>query len=165
MLESIQKETSSRELPRVWLEALEETARDFYPKPKEFCRRAYEHATETWLRILEEEYGMVPDPASTIKEGVESHIKIGVEAGLFHDPGEFVLQEETPDKLNVTVVRCIYKKVCQDMVKEGFSVKNLTCPRIGCFRAAVLNLTGIDAHYEVTNFEEDGVCEGFIEAK
>lgn len=159
------REECGWELKRAWLNALEETARDFYDRPKEFCTRAYEHATKHWLRIMEDEYGLTFENAGSIKEAVENYIKLGVESGLFKDASQFVIEEINPDLVKVKVISCPYQESCQDIINDGFGLKDLTCPRIGCFRAAVALKTNVDCDYQVntTSFEEG--CEGFIERK
>ena len=161
----LKKEDAGWALTRVWLDALEETARDFYGRPKRFCVRAYEHATENWLRILSNEYGIHHEEASTIKEAVESYIKTGVKGGLFDDASQFVLKEINPNRLEIKVFSCPYKETCYDLLEQGYSIKDLTCARLGCFRAAVLLLSGIDCNYEVIGVHLEEGCEGFIERK
>jgi hypothetical protein len=150
-------------IARVWLNALEETARDFHgTRPRTFVTRAYEHATEEWLRVLEQDYGLKPREAATMKEAVESYIDIGVKAGLFVDASQFNLEEKDPYRLDVSVLVCPYRESCKDLLDRGFSLRNLTCARMGCFRAAVQALTNISCDYEVTSVKPEEGCTGLI---
>ncbi len=150
-------------LARVWLNALEETARDFHgTRPRTFVARAYEHAVEAWLRVLEQDYGLKPREAGTLKEAVESYIDIGVKAGLFEDASQFKLDEKDPYRLEVSVLVCPYRESCKDLLERGFSLRNLTCARMGCFRAAVQALTNIPCDYEVTSVKPEEGCTGFM---
>ncbi len=159
----ITKEEAGWLLSRVWLDALEETARDFHGNwPKMFCARAYEHATDTWMKILANEYDLEIQPETTIIDAIESYVNLGVRAGLFTSHSDFKFDALTPNKTATTVFGCPYRKTCMDLIDSGFSVSDLTCPRIGCFRAAVKSVAGIDCDYEVTRFSADA-CEGFIE--
>lgn len=149
-----------------WLSALEEVARDFHgTRPRAFCQRAYEHATEHYLRILETEFGIKTNPVDSIKKAVEEYIRVGVKARLFTDASQFELTETNPNRLELVVHKCPYLKSCEALLKEGISLSDLTCARIGAFRAAVLNLAEIDCNYEVTAFAVDETCRGTIERK
>ncbi|MCL5071195.1 MAG: hypothetical protein M1308_09905 [Actinobacteria bacterium] len=157
------REESGWVLARVWLNALEETARDFFGnKPKIFSWRAYEHATQTWLRILEMDYGLKVKKAKTIKEAVENYIDIGVKGGLFQDNSQFELTEIIPSRLKVNILNCQYYNSCRDLIAEGVPVSNLTCARIGCFNSAVKLLSNIECIYEIDSVNEEG-CIGVIE--
>ena len=43
-----------------------------------------------------------------------------------------------------------------------FSLRNLTCARMGCFRAAVQALTNVACDYEVTSVKPEEGCTGLI---
>lgn len=163
-MKTLNKESSGWLLARVWLTALEETARDFhgtYPKP--FCSRAYEHATGAWLRILQDEYGFEVKKSHTIRQALETYIDLGVRGGLFKDPSSFQIQEVNPNKLVISVLDCPYFDSCRDVLNEGFTHRDLTCARIGCFAAAVKILADIPCSYEVENVGTGGGCRGVIE--
>lgn len=151
-------------LARVWLVALEESARDFFGnRPRLFSQRAYEHATEVWLRILESDYGLKAKKASSIKEAVENYIDIGIKGGLFEDNSQFELTEVTPSRLKITVFKCSYYNSCTDLMTEGIPVSNLTCARIGCFNSAAKILASIDCIYEIDSVSAEEGCLGVIE--
>lgn len=147
-----------------WLSALEETARDFHgTRPRVFCERAYEHSVQHFLFRVGDEYGIRVEKNSTIREAVEQYIDIGVSGNMFRDPSDFDLVEVNPFRLEITVHDCKYLKSCQALIDQGFSIRDLTCPRIGCFRAAVMTLASIDCDYQVQAFDVDGDCQGCIE--
>jgi hypothetical protein len=149
-----------------WLSALEEVARDFHgTRPRAFCQRAYEHATENFLRILENEYGIKAQRVDSIKKAVEEYIRVGVKGRLFTDASQFELTETNPNRLELVVHKCPYLKSCEALLKEGIRLKDLTCARIGAFRAAALHLADIDCTYEVTAFAIEETCRGSIERK
>ena len=50
-----------------------------------------------------------------------------------------------------------------ELLESGFSIRDLTCARIGCFRAAVQSLASIECDYAVTSLNIDDHCEGYIE--
>jgi acetate kinase len=152
-------------IARCWLTAMEQTARDFHGRrPHFFTHRAYEHSTQAWLRILENEYGLRPKPASTIKEAIENYIDIGIETGLFQDASQFEIREVTPNRVEISIGRCPYVHSCQDLISEG-SLGGLTCARLGCFNAAVAVITGIETTYEVLRVHLLEGCGGVIERK
>jgi hypothetical protein len=159
------REKCGWELTRIWLTALEETARDFYRRPKEFCTRAYENAVQNMLRIMEDEYGLRYERADSIKSAVESYIRFGVESGLFQDASQFAIEAVNPNRLEIQVLSCPYQDTCRDLLEQGLSVKELTCARLGCFRAAVLSIANIDCNYEVTGGLLEEGCQGFLERK
>ncbi len=147
-----------------WLSALEETARDFHgTRPKVFCERAYEHSVQHFLHRLGDEYGMQMEKAESIRQAVEKYIQIGVAGGIFRDPSDFDLVDVNPFRLDVTVHDCKYLKSCQSLIDQGFSIRDLTCARIGCFRAAVKALASIECDYQVAAFNVEGDCRGFVE--
>ncbi len=151
-------------IARCWLTAMEQTARDFHGRrPHFFTYRAYEHSTGDWLRILKSEYGIEPRPAATIKEAVDSYTEIGVQTGLFKDTTQFDVDEVTPNRVDVKISSCPYTHVCQDLLDQGSSLVALTCPRLGCFNAAVKLLSGIDTSYELLRMRLLEGCEGTIE--
>ena len=142
-MKTLDKSTTGWVVARVWLDALEETARDFHGiRPRAFIERAYQHATETLLRILEEEYGLRPRKAATIKDAIQSYIELCVE---------------------VEVAVCPYGASCRDLSTQTMPLQNLTCARIGCFKAAVEILTGIECNYEMTSTSPGTGCKGIIE--
>ncbi|MEW6073792.1 MAG: hypothetical protein AB1726_14525 [Planctomycetota bacterium] len=149
-----------------WLSALEETARDYHgTRPRAFCQRAYEHAVHNFLSVLEIDHGVRAQRTESIREAVAEYIRIGVRAGAFEDATQFELQEINPDRLEITVHRCIYLKSCEKLLEGGISLQDLTCARIGCFRAAVQHLADIDCGYEVTAFALEETCRGAIERR
>ena len=163
-MEKINKGEAGWVIGLVWLSALEETARDFHgTRPKVFCERAYEHAVQHYLRLLGDEYGIQIDNAESIRSAVEKYIQIGVVGRLFQDASDFELIELNPYHLEITVHNCKYSKSCQALIDEGFTIRDLTCARIGCFRAAVKALANIDCDYQVRSFNIDGDCQGYIE--
>jgi len=61
------------------------------------------------------------------------------------------------------VHQCVYLKSCQNLIDIVFNVLDLSCARIGCFRAAVKVLANIDCDYVVKSFNINGDCQGTIE--
>ncbi|MBN2029490.1 hypothetical protein JW824_04530 [bacterium] len=160
----IPKEDAGWVIALSWLSALEETARDFHgTRPKLFCERAYEHAVQHFLHVLGDEYDIQVKKAATIRAAVEQYIQVGVEGRLFQDASDFELVDVNPFRVDITVHNCKYLKSCQTLIDQGFRIKNLTCARIGCFRAAVKTLANIDCDYQVRSFNIDGDCQGYVE--
>jgi len=160
----IRKEESGWLIAVTWLSALEEAARDFHgTRPKVFCERVYEHSVQHYLKRLGDEYGIQVHKADSIRGAVEQYIQIGLHSGLFKAPGEFDLESPNPNRLELTVHACEYLKSCETLIQEGFTIRDLTCARIGCFRAAVKAVADIDCDYQVRSFNLDGDCHGFIE--
>ncbi|MBN2103997.1 hypothetical protein JW835_08170 [bacterium] len=147
-----------------WLSALEEAARDFHgTRPKLFCERAYEHAVQHYMRQLGDEFGVQTEKTDTIRGAVEQYIQLGVIGRLFRDASDFELSETNPFHLEITVHHCRYMKSCQMLIDEGFTIKDLTCARLGCFRAAVKGLANVECDYELRSFNIEGDCQGYIE--
>jgi len=162
-MEPLNREASGWVLARVWLDALEKGARDFFgTRPRMFAERGYEYASEAFLRILENDYGVKAAKASTIKEAVENYIDVGIQGGLFYDRSQFVLKEVTVNRLEINVLKCPYLNSCQDLLNGGLMVSNLTCARIGCFKAVVKLLADIDCTYRVNAFNTEDGCQGVI---
>ena len=160
----INKEESGWIIALSWLSALEETARDFHgTRPHVFAKRAYEHSVQHFIHRLGNEYGIRVAKADSIRQAVNNYIQLGIDAGLFRDASDFDLEEITPFRLSITVHNCKYKKSCSSLIEQGFSIRDLTCARIGCFRAAVKVFANIDCDYKVQDFDIDGVCKGYIE--
>ena len=163
-MDKIDREEAGWLVALSWLNALEETARDFHgTRPRIFSERAYEHSVQYYLHLLGDEYGMQIPKSGSIREAVENYIQIGIAGGLFRDASNFEIAEVNPFHLEITVHDCTYLKSCQALFEEGFSVRDLTCARIGCFRAAVKSLASIDCDYQVTSFNIEGDCKGYIE--
>ena len=163
-MDKIDKEEAGWLVALAWLSGLEETARDFHgTRPRVFSERAYEHSVQYYLHFLGDEYGFQIKKSDSIRAAVENYIQIGMAGGLFRDASNFELVEVNPFHLVITVHDCVYFKSCQALIEEGFSVRDLTCARIGCFRAAVKALANIDCDYQVTSFNIDGDCKGYIE--
>lgn len=163
-MKTLDKATSGWMVARVWLDSLEETARDFHGiRPRAFIERAYQHATEMLLRILEDEYGMRPRKATTIREAVQSYIELCVRAGLFEDVSQFKVEELDSYRVEVEVADCPYGESCRDLSSQALPLQNLTCARLGCFKAAVEILTGVECNYEVTAASPGTGCRGVIE--
>ncbi len=147
-----------------WLSALEEAARDFHgSRPKQFCERAYEHAVQHFLRQLGDEFGLQTEKVDSIRAAVEQYIQLGVVSRLFQDASDFELAQTNPFRLEITSHNCRYLKSCQALIDEGFTVQDLTCARLGCFRAAVKSLANIDCEYQLRSFDIEGDCQGYIE--
>jgi len=165
-MRKLNREESGWVIALTWLSDLEETARDFHgTRPRIFCQRAYEHATQNYLRHLENDHGIIAERLDSIKAAVEEYIRVGVLGGLFADASQFELKEVNPNRLELIVHKCPYLKSCEALLEEGISIRDLTCARIGCFRAAVLHLADIDCDYEVTAFAVEDTCRGAIERK
>lgn len=164
-MDKVKRDESGWLLTRVWLNALEETARDFHgTRPKEFCMRAYEHATDSWIKILEDEYGIVTPKADTLLDAIRNHIQSGISGGLFDEAGEFELTALPSGGVRIKVRACPYQESCHDLLdSKRFSLKTLTCARLGCFRAAGLLLSNIECRYEIIDVKPGMGCEGIIE--
>jgi hypothetical protein len=163
-MEPLNRENGGWDIARCWLAALEETARDFHgTRPRAVCERGYEHATMRWLELLEEQYGITVPKASSVKEAIESHIEVGVRSGLFRDASQFELVQVNPHRVEIKVLECPYRTTCVNLLETGFTIRDLTCARIGCFRAAAEILSGIPCKFEVTGFAADRPCEGYVE--
>ncbi len=115
--------------------------------------------------LNETEFGIMANPVDSIKKAVEEYIRVGVKSRLFTDASQFELTETNPNRLELVVHKCPYLKSCEALLKEGISLSDLTCARIGAFRASVLHLADIDCNYEVTAFAVDETCRGTIERK
>ena len=163
-MQPLSREEGGWDIARCWLAALEETARDFHgTQPRAFCERGYEHATVRWFQILEEQYGITVPKAENIQGAVENHIEVGVRSGLFSDASQFELAQINPHRVEIRVHECVYRPTCEKLLDTGFTIRDLTCARIGCFRASAEILAGDQCNYEVTGFRTDGWCEGYIE--
>jgi len=163
-MDKIDREEAGWMVALSWLSSLEETARDFHgTRPRVFSERAYEHSVQYYLNLLGDEYGMQIKKSDSILSAVENYIQIGIAGGLFRDASNFELVEINPFHLSITVHDCVYLQSCQALIEQGFSVRDLTCARIGCFRAAVKALANIDCDYQVTSFNIEGDCKGYIE--
>jgi hypothetical protein len=152
-----------RELVRVWVTSIEETVRDFFPQPREFCVRVYENASHNLMNIFCNEYGLKMKPAKTIKEAIESYIDLCVQIQLFEDASQFILKEVNPNKIELTVFKCVYLPSCMDILERSSGISDLTCPRIGCFVGGVGIMTNIPCTYGLTVFDPSKCCQGFIE--
>ena len=149
---------------RVWLNSLEETARDFHGlRPQEFCSRAYEHATDYWIKIMRSELGIIIPDTDSPRTAIENYIYSGVKGGLFNDAQEFELEELPSMGIIVTVHQCPYQDSCRDLLDKGFSLKSLTCARLGCFRAACLLLAHQECSYELHEVRPGIGCKGVID--
>ncbi len=147
-----------------WLSALEETARDFHgTRPRVFIERAYEHAVQHYFHLLGDQYGMQIKKSDSILQAVEDYIRILLTGGVIREASDFELVEVNPFHVEVTVHDCVYLKSCQALIEQGFSIRDLTCARIGCFRAAAKALANVDCDYHVTSINIDGDCKGNIE--
>jgi hypothetical protein len=163
-MDKIDREEAGWLVALSWLSALEETARDFHgTRPKVFSERAYEHAVQYYFRLLGDEYGMQIKKSDSIRQAVEDYIRILIAGGVIREASDFELVEVNPFHVEVTVHDCVYLKSCQALIEQGFSIRDLTCARIGCFRAAVKALANIDCDYQVTSINIDGDCKGNIE--
>ena len=163
-MQKINREEAGWLVALSWLSALEETARDFHgTRPKVFSERAYEHSVQHFLHLIGDEYGIRVEKAETIRQAVEAYIEIIAAGGLVRDASHFELVEVNPFHVDITVHDCKYLKSCQALIDQGFAVRDLTCARIGCFRAAVKALASIDCDYQVRAFNVDGDCQGYIE--
>jgi hypothetical protein len=163
-MDKIDREEAGWLVALSWLSALEETARDFHgTRPKVFSERAYEHAVQYYFHLLGDQYGMQIKKSDSIRQAVEDYIRILLAGGVIREASDFELVEVNPFHVEVTVHDCVYLKSCQALIEQGFSIRDLTCARIGCFRAAVKALASIDCDYQVTSINIDGDCKGNIE--
>jgi len=163
-MEPLNRQEGGWAIARCWLAALEETARDFHgTRPKAFCERGYEHATIRFFQVLEEQFGVTVPKAGSIKQAIENHVEAGLFIGLFRDASQFDLTQVNPHRVELTILECPYRLSCEKLLESGFTIRDLTCARIGCFRSSTEILTGQVCKYEVTGFRTDGCCEGFIE--
>lgn len=165
-MKDINKENSGWLLSTVWLQALEESARDFHGvKPRLFCYKAYEYATSNWIKALQDEYQIYPKKANTIKEALDNYIELGIAGGLFDNANQFTVTEIINNRVNIKVHKCPFLKVCKYLLKGGYTLRDITCARIGCFNAAIKILSGIDTYYEIVGVDIQEECEGNIERR
>ncbi len=165
-MQKINKEEAGWVVALSWLSALEETARDFHgTRPRMFCERAYEHSVQHFLHRLGDEYGIRVGKATSIIDAISKYIEVGVAARVFRDASDFELVEANPFKVDITIHECKYLKSCRTLIEQGMGLRDLTCARIGCFRAAVRALSNLDADYQVTSFDMEGDCKGYIERR
>ena len=159
----ISREDAGWVLGRIWLNALEETARDFHGTyPKAFCDRAYYYASDNWIRALAEDYGLRVSKADSMRAAVENYIDLGVKAHLFRDQSDFTINEVSPNKLEIVINSCPYHASCCDLLGHGFRLEDFTCARLGCFSAAIRILAGIQCDHQVTGISLEEECMGFI---
>ncbi|OGJ90910.1 MAG: hypothetical protein A2268_09715 [Candidatus Raymondbacteria bacterium RifOxyA12_full_50_37] len=164
MAQQVTQEQAGWALVRIWLTAMEKTARDFHGmRPKKFCMRSYEHATEDYLRLMDDEFGITIKKAKSIREAIQNYIEFSVRAGLLKDASQVEITEINPNSVEIKVMVCPYMKSCKDLMDEDVGVKDLTCARIGCFRAAVLILANIDCTYETISVDLVNGCQGIVE--
>ena len=163
-MDVVNKEQSGWDVALAWLSGLEETARDFHGTlPKAFCERAYEHSTASWHQLLEEQYGITIPKAKQIKEAIENHIEVGIRVGLFKDASQFELNQVNPQRVEIKTMDCIYRPICEKLLENGSAIRDLTCARVGCFKASAELLAGIPCKYDISGFNNDGTCEGYVE--
>lgn len=163
-MKELTKEQSGWVLARVWIDALEESARDFFGKnPRVFIEKAYESGASAFLRILDSDYGIKAQRGSTLKECIENYIDVGIKGGLFEDKNQFEITEVVPTRLKIKVHKCPYYLSCKDLMDQGVSVSNLTCSRMGCFRGAGKILGNIESTYEVESISKEKGCVAYIE--
>ena len=72
-------------------------------------------------------------------------------------------KERRRNRVELKIVDCPYRGPCETLLESGFTIRDLTCARIGCFRASAEILSGSHCKYEVTGFRPDGICEGYVE--
>jgi len=77
-----------------------------------------------------------------LKKAVENYIKVGILGDLFESESQFELSEDSSDRLQIRVSSCPYEKSCEDVLQSGLKMEQIDCPRIGCFRAAAVLLSG-----------------------
>jgi len=162
----VANEQSGWIVARAWLNALNEAAlKHLGPKNwKMFCSLVDECASKHWLRILEKEFGIKAEQADSLKKAVENYIQVGILAGLFNSESQFELREEGSDRLQIRVLSCPYfmREVCKDALQGGLKPEQINCPRIGCFRAAAVLLSGIPCYYEVQKVDPGKECVGTV---
>jgi len=162
----IPSEKSGWVVARAWLNAVNEGALKYLgPKNwKMFCSMVDESASKHYLRILQKEFGIRADRADSLKKAVENYIKVGVLAGLFESESDFELREEGFERLQIRVLSCPYfmREVCKDALEGGLKPEQMNCPRIGCFRAAVVLLSDIPCYYDVQKVDPGKECVGRI---
>jgi hypothetical protein len=157
------REEAGWALARVWLDALEDSARDFFGnRPRIFAKRAYEHAVEGLIRILDKEYGLKVASADSIKSAIVAYIDLCVHGGIFLSKSDFGIVDYTESRVQITVYKCPYIDTCSHLISEGVPIHNITCPRIGCFAAATKILAKINCIYEVHQVKLDGGCAGAV---
>ena len=83
-----------------------------------------------------------------MKKAVENYIKVGILGDLFESESQFELSEVSSDRLRIRVSSCLYEKSCEDVLQGGSKAEQINCPRIRCFRPAVL-VSGNPWYYEV----------------
>lgn len=158
----IASEQSGWLVARAWLNALNEAAIKYLgnKNSKVFCSIVDECASKQWLDILEREFGIKAERADSLKKAVENYIKVGILAGLFQSENQFELSEDSSGRLQIRVFSCPYEKSCEDSLQGGLKPEQINCPRIGCFRAAAVLLSGNPCYYEVQKMDLGKECVG-----
>ena len=156
--------TKYKILYEVWFFAYEKAIRDVLgANPKIVSMRAYENAVRHFLfKIASERYGIEVPKFSRADEALSWYIELLRKFGILPPTGEPVRFSSADSELVVEVANCPYLDICLDLVREGVELRHLTCPRIGCFRAAVAILTGGNYEYRLTEVSLSGGCRGVI---
>ncbi|MBD3290936.1 hypothetical protein GF337_19170 [candidate division KSB1 bacterium] len=121
----------------------------------------------TMTRRVEEETGQkFMDPTDTLVESVEK-LKQAEVAADFCTNGDVEINQESDDKLQVTLHNCMYGDFCNEafarMLSSGeFNEKSIPCLRLSNYSAAATLMAKIRSPYHLIQFAPGAVCKGIV---
>lgn len=129
---------------------------------KVLCEKAFETVVKLWLQMLDKDDRLKLESASTIREALLLFVEISERTGLFEWREKIELKER-PDGLCIAIRRCSRIDRCREIAESRKELRNLPCPRIGCSRALLSQLTGETHSYTLESIDSgNGICKGIL---
>lgn len=158
-----EKEVGSQIAAWIWIDGYGDTFFNLLGEAaaKVLCDQAFETVVKLWMQMLDEDDRLKLSSASTIPKALLLFVEISGRTSLFEWPENIELKERS-DGLCIAIRGCSRIDRCRK-IAEARELRNLPCPRIGCSRALLSQLTGEIYSYTLESIDAGkGICKGIL---
>lgn len=159
-----EKEIGSQIAAWVWINGYGDTFFNLLGEAaaKVLCDKAFETVAKLWMQMLDEDDRLKLSSASTIPKALLLFVEISGRTSLLEWSENIELKERS-DGLCIAIRGCSRIDRCRKIAESRDELRNLPCPRIGCSRALLSQLTGEIYSYTLESIDAgNGICKGIL---
>lgn len=159
-----EKKVGSQVSAQIWMDGYDDTFLNLLgvAAARVVCDKAFEAVVKLWMQMLDEDHRLKLEGASTVPEALYRFVEISGRTGLFEWLENIELKEKS-DGLCMAIRGCSRIDRCRAIAGSCKELRSLPCPRIGCSRALLSQLTGENYSYTLENIDAgNGICKGIL---
>jgi len=159
-----EKKVGSQIAGQIWVDGYSDTFLNMLGEAaaRVVCDKAFETVVKLWLQMLDNDHRLKLKNAANIREALLLFVEISGRTGLFEWLENIELKEGS-DGLCIGIHGCSRIDRCREIAQSGKELRNLPCPRIGCSRALLSQLTGEIYSYTLKSVDAaNRICKGVL---